>query len=157
MTRYLFALLCIVTLSFSQQHKHVSYEKAYPLLQQIDDKAILLGEGEKDVYVFIDPLCRYSRKFLKNVLSHEMMLKKYRYHLFMYEIPRLHSQALIYAIYHQKKKRQSLIYVMVENGNLKTEESRYPEETETVQAIADVARQLGVFKRPFIIVSQKRE
>lgn len=158
MKHLLFTFIILVTLSFADaSHSSLPYNEAYPILQKIDDQAIILGEGKQDIYVFIDPLCRNSRKFMQVVLSHEMMLKKYRYHLFMYEIKRLHSQSTIYAIYHQKKKLKHLISVMLEKKKLETKTPPDDKEIKLVNDIAQVAKELGVFKRPYLVISEKRE
>jgi len=40
-----------------KEHKHLSYDVSASLLQRIHNDAIILGSGEKMLYVFIDPLC----------------------------------------------------------------------------------------------------
>ena len=153
----LFLVLCTL-LSAETKHKHLEYSQISSLVKSVDDKAIVLGNGNKDVYVFIDPLCRYSRKFIKTVSTHKVMLHKYRYHLFLYEIPRLHSQQTIYAIYHDKKPLNALLDVMLENEQpVSSKMEDLENERKIVSDIEKVAKELDVFKRPYIIVSQESE
>ena len=78
------SLSLIVTVSFANdqnEHQNLSYEALVSLLQTIHNDAIVLGNGGKTVYVFIDPLCPHSRKFITMVSKNPTMLSKYQYHL----------------------------------------------------------------------------
>lgn len=108
-----------------------------------------MGKGERDVYVFIDPLCRYSRKFMKLSANNDALLQKYRFHLFLYEIPRLHSHKVINAIYASKEPLKRLKEVMLQDKKFTSEK-----EDKRVEKIDKAAKKIGVFKRPFIIVSE---
>ena len=132
------------------EYTPIPYKELYPLLKSIDKEAILMGSGKRDVYVFIDPLCRYSKKFMKLTVSNPQILHKYRFHLFLYEIPRLHSLETINAVYGAKDRLQTLKEVMLKNRVLRSEQN-----LSVSQEIANVAQRIGVFKRPFIIVSHK--
>ncbi len=133
----------------ANERKGVDYADSYGLVHFIDKHAIIMGSGKKNVYVFIDPLCRYSRKFMKLSANNESLLKKYRFHLFLYEIPRLHSSKVINAIYSSKEPLQLLKEVMLKNKKIGSNK-----ELDEVRQISKVATKIGVFKRPFIIVSQ---
>jgi len=156
-TFVLFLLFC--TLLFAEAtHEQLPYYKISSIIKSVDNKAIILGNGKKEIYVFIDPLCRYSRKFIKTVSTHKSMLHKYRYHLFLYEIPRLHSKEIIYAIYHDKERLQRLLDVMLHNKEVALpNKALLPDEKKIVTDIAKIAKELDVFKRPYIIVSQESE
>jgi len=159
MKRYLILFLTLSTFLFAEaKHNHLAYDGVSSLIKSIDDKAIVLGNGQKDVYAFIDPMCRYSRKFIKTLSSNKSMLDKYRYHLFLYEIPRLHSQKVIYAIYQKKNRVQILLDVMLHDKHVvPLNNTPLVEEKRVVSDIAKVAKELDVFKRPYIIVSQESE
>lgn len=151
-------LLFSTLLLADAKHSQLAYSKVSSLIKSVDQKAIVLGKGQKNVYVFIDPLCRYSRKFIKTVSSNKSMLNKYQYHLFLYEIPRLHSKKVIYSIYHNKNQLQALLHVMLENKQaVLLQNASLKDEKETVSDIEKVAQALDVFKRPYIIVSQESE
>ena len=158
MKRYIFILLAFINfLQASSTNTKLQYNKLIPLVKSIDNKAIIIGNGDVDVYVFIDPICKYSRKFLKTVTSNEMMLKKYKYHLFMYEIPRLNSIKTIYYIYDQKDKTKSLLDVMLNDKNIILKDEKFIKHKDIVEDISKVAKQIGVFKRPYIIISKNKK
>lgn len=133
-----------------KEHKHLPYETTASLLQSIHSDAIVLGSGAKHVYVFIDPLCPHSRKFMKMVSTNPKMLSKYQYHLFLYTIPRLNSTEVISAVYLSKNPIKTLLEIMVE------EKVQYDIGNEMTQAKVDkitfVAKEIGVYKRPFIFI-----
>jgi len=144
------------TLNAQEGSNSLSFKETYKLLQTVDDKAIVMGSGQKDVFVFIDPQCRFSRKFIQTVTTNSFMLKKYKYHLFLYEIPRLHSKNIIYHIYHKKRKLDALLKIMRDEITPEIKNINYTKEKHLVDSIAKVAQTLHVKKRPHIIISQKR-
>ena len=133
-----------------KEHKHLSYELSVPLLKSIDKDAITLGSGKKIIYVFIDPLCKHSRKFITMVSKNPKMLSKYQYHLFLYSIPRMESTDVVSAVYMSPNPVETLLEIMVENwvdyenGNEMTK-SR-------VDGIDGVAKEIDVYKRPYIFI-----
>ena len=144
-------LMCTVLFSNEhKEHKHLSYDASMTLLQSIHDDAIILGSGKKHVYVFIDPLCPHSRKFIKMVSENPMMLSKYQYHLFLYSIPRMKSTDVVSAIYMSENPLETLLEIMVEEdvhydkGNLVTKEK--------INRITEVAEEMDVYKRPYIFI-----
>ncbi len=160
MKRYIFILIVLFNLlQASSVNQKLPYNTLISLVKSIDNQVITIGNGDVDVYAFIDPLCKYSRKFLKTVTSNEMMLKKYKYHLFMYEIPRLNSQNIIYSIYAQKDKKTSLLDVMLHGKKLDIQDKDFDfkKQKDIVDKISKVAKQIGVFKRPYIIISKKKK
>lgn len=132
--------------------KTVPYETNIRSVQSIQQNAILYGTGNKDVYVFIDPWCRYSRKFISMVSSNPVMLSKYRYHLFLYEIPRLHSQNAIAAVYRAEKPLKTLLRIMIDDNNITAPLTPLVEAK--ISAIKAVAQQINVNKRPFLIIEK---
>jgi hypothetical protein len=154
----LFFLMVLIPLLLNadglQAHKRLSYERTMPLLESIKKDAIVLGEGKTEVFVFVDPLCPYSRKFMTMVTRNEKMLKKYRYYVFLYSIPRLHSEAMVSTIYASKKPGELLVRVMVDKAHVDAgmvEASR-----QKVEDIAAVAREIDVYKRPYLIVAKQK-
>jgi len=154
MKRFVLALLLIVTVvqaDPANAHTRLPYKTAMALLEGISQDAIVLGTGRTDVYVFVDPLCPHSRKFITMVSQNGQMLSKYRYHVYLYSIPRLRSQTTVAAIFASAQPEKSLLQVMVGH------EGRTAEPTETtqkrVEAIAEVARKMDVYKRPYLIVA----
>ena len=133
-----------------KEHKHLPYKVSASLLQSIDSDAILLGSGEKVLYVFIDPLCPHSRKFISMVYKNPIMLSKYQYHFFLYSIPRLKSTDVVSAIYLSNNPIETLLKVMIdekilyEKGNALTKAK--------VNRIRTVAQEIDVYKRPYIFI-----
>ena len=132
------------------EHKNLPYDVSASLLQSIDNDALILGNGKKLLYVFIDPLCEYSRKFIKMVSKNPKMLSKYQYHLFLYSIPRLKSTDVVSAVYMSSNPKETLLQVMIE------EKVSYDKGNEMTQArvnrIATVAEEIDVYKRPYIFI-----
>ena len=121
-------------------------------MQGIRGEAIVLGGGKTDVYVFVDPLCPHSRKFMTMVSRSEKMLAKYKYYIFLYSIPRLKSETAVAAIYASEKPADELLKVMV-GGQTPPSRMAGGQAGRTVADIAAVARELDVYKRPYLIVA----
>ena len=136
-------------------HRMLPYEKSMALLQGIRGEAIVLGGGKTEVYVFVDPLCPHSRKFMTMVSRSEQMLAKYKYYIFLYSIPRLRSEKVVSAIYASPKPSDVLLKVMVDKAPPPIDAGGGQAER-TVADIAAVARELDVYKRPYVIVAGQR-
>jgi len=147
------SLSLIVTVLFSNEqneHKPLSYDASVSLLHSIHNDALVLGNGEKDVYVFIDPLCPHSRKFITMVSQNPTMLSKYQYHLFLYSIPRMKSTDVVSEIYRSEDPIKTLLETMVEG---KVHDAKGDEMTKSkVNRIAAVAQEMDVNKRPYIFI-----
>lgn len=133
-----------------KEHKHLSYDVSVSLLTSIHNDAIILGSGKKLLYVFIDPLCPHSRKFLTMVSKNPKMLSKYQYHLFLYSIPRMKSTDVVSAVYMSSNPVDTLVQIMVEN------KVRYDKGNKMTKArinrIATVGQEINVYKRPYIFI-----
>lgn len=132
---------------------HLSvYANQLESLQSIEDKALVYGSGEKKVYLFIDPWCKYSRKFVTLVSNNPQMLSKYKYYIYLYAIPRLHSTKAIAAVYQSKDPLKTLLDIMLHDDH---QTALLTEATENkIDSIADVAQSLDIHKRPFIIIEK---
>jgi hypothetical protein len=133
-----------------KEHKHLSYDVSVSLLSSIHNDAIILGSGKKLLYVFIDPLCPHSRKFIAMITKNPKMLSKYQYHLFLYSIPRMKSEDVVSAVYMSSNPEETLLQIMVKDkviydkGNDMTKAR--------VDRIAKVAQEIDVYKRPYIFI-----
>ena len=149
-------LLMIMTFSLqansTSSSQKLSYEQSENLLQSIEKEAIYYGSGEKLVYVFLDPLCKFSRKFITTVANNPKMLLKYRYCIYLYSIPRLHSQSVVSAIYMSQDRVKTLLDIML----YKHSHSAFADSNtySIVENIESVAKQIGVNKRPFLVVAK---
>lgn len=154
-------LLLLVGIIYANETAHKKKHNVLPLslslpyLQTIKADAIVLGEGSVDVYVFIDPYCPYSQNFVDLITSSKKMMQKYKYYLFLYSIKRLHSEAVVSTIYHSNNSLDLLKKVMV-NGK-KIDVIQYDETKDKVDKIAKVAKTIGVYKRPYLIMSNSKK
>jgi len=133
-----------------KEHKNLPYDESVSLLQSIDHYALILGSGKKVLYVFIDPLCPHSRKFITMVSKNPKMLSKYQYHLLLYSIPRMKSTDVVSAVYMSANPIETLLKIMVEDKIV------YHKSNEMTKArsnsIATVAQEIDVYKRPYIFI-----
>lgn len=158
MKTILFTLVIVSTLlSANEQteHKYLPYDQSLAIFKTIHNDAIVFGSGKKLVYVFVDPLCPHSRKFMTLISKNPMMTSKYQYHIFLYSIPRLKSKDVISAIYMSKAPLESLLEIMLED---KVRHEKGDKKTETkINRIETAAIEMDVHKRPYIFVELKHE
>lgn len=127
------------------------------LLDSITKDAIKIGTGKNfTAYVFLDPLCQYSRKFLTKITTDKELQKKKTYYVFLYRLPIFESDKLIDYIYQSKDNLKTIKEVMVEKkpvnlDNFKLDLSTYFK----VQAVAKVGKKIGVTRRPYVIGYKK--
>lgn len=155
MKMIILTILLMGSVSFAgeqKRHTLLSYDTSVTLLQRIQDDAIILGSGGKLVYLFVDPLCPHSRKFMTMVSKNRTMLSKYRYAIFLYSIPRLKSTDVVSAVYMSPKPLETLLHIMVEDKVRSTKGNRETEEK--VARIAEVADEMDVYKRPYVFIKQ---
>jgi hypothetical protein len=153
LTKIILILYLITTISFADKQEestHPSYDLSLSLLQTIDNDAIIFGNGKKSIYVFLDPLCPHSRKFMTLVSKNTKMTSKYQYHIFLYSIPRLKSTNVVSAIYISADPVKTLFQTMVD------EKVFYDKGNEITKAkvnrIDKVAKEMNVHKRPYIFI-----
>lgn len=153
MKKIILTLYFIGTITFANAEKdhHIpSYDLSHSLMQTIQDDAIIYGDGKKIIYVFIDPLCPYSRKFVTMVSKNPKMIEKYQYHLFLYSVPRLKSTDVVSAIYRSKTPMETLLDIMVED---KVQHDKNDPVTKArVDRIEKVGKELHILKRPYIFI-----
>ncbi|MFT7859509.1 MAG: hypothetical protein ABXS93_01095 [Sulfurimonas sp.] len=158
MTKLLLLIfVSVFTLQLSaEDHKKVMnerYNDTIGVLKEIEPLGIVYGFGERKVYLFVDPLCRYSRKFISLVTTNQKMLKKYSYIIFLYSIPRLHSTKVVAGIYSANKPLDTLLDVML--NNKKTSAFLNNETVKKIEEIEYAAQFIGVDKRPYIFIEKK--
>jgi len=154
MIKAIISTLCLLsTVLFAnaqKEHKNLPYDVSVSLLKSIHDDAIILGSGKKLLYVFLDPLCPHSRKFIKMVSKNPKMLSKYQYCLFLYSIPRMKSSDVVSAVYMSSDIKKTLLQIMVEE---KLSHHKGNEMTKAkVHRIDAVAKEMDVYKRPYIVI-----
>ncbi|MGB6019620.1 MAG: hypothetical protein WBF77_08480 [Sulfurimonadaceae bacterium] len=136
-------------------HKKLPLSESLPLLKTIESSALRMGNGPDKVHVFVDPMCPHSRNFVEMISESEKMRSRYSYYFYLYTLPRLHSETVVAAIYNAKDPTESLLDVMVKHKKVTSTEVKNNTVTTKVNAIADVAKQIDVYKRPYIIMVKK--
>lgn len=135
-----------------QGHKHLPYDTSVQLLKSIQNDAIILGNGKKQIFVFVDPLCPHSRKFITMISKSSKMLSKYRYYIYLYRIPRLKSTDVVSAIYMSQNPLETLLHIMVDH---KTDSTQGDESAlAKVSRIEAVAQEMDVYKRPYLFMTK---
>jgi protein-disulfide isomerase len=156
MKKTLLTLFIMSTLVWSSsiqgERKHLSNEETQSIFQTIKEDAIVYGSGKKEIYVFVDPLCKHSQKFLQMIAKKPKMTSKYKYHIFLYAIPRLKSDDVISAIYTSPTPIDTLLEVMVEKKVHK--ESGNSLSKAKVKRVDSAAKTINVHKRPYIFIKQ---
>jgi hypothetical protein len=133
----------------------LSPEDSLALLQTIKKDAIVFGDGEKEVHTFIDPLCSMSQLYLKFLFEKsDVMFKKYTIYLYLYELESKNSQQTINTILSSEYKNTMLKSIMLNKEEIILEDLN-DETAESVHKIAEVAKKIGVFKRPYIMINGK--
>ena len=135
-----------------KMHVKLPLSQSLPLLKTIETEALHLGSGPVKVHVFIDPLCPHSRNFVEMVAESEKMRARYSYNFYLYTLPRLHSEVMVATIFAAENPLQLLLKVMVEREEVDTIENNSAVVYQKIEAIEAVAKQLDVYKRPYMIM-----
>jgi hypothetical protein len=138
-------------------HKKVSLDISIPLLKSIESSAIRLGEGKTEVYVFLDPYCPHSQNFFEMINESKKMQKKYSYHIFLYELKRMKSHEIIRDIYANNNLLLQLQKLMVNKVNIPKTVKLNESIENKIETIEVIAKQLNVYKRPYLIMNKKRK
>lgn len=125
------------------------------LLQPIEQHAMIYGEGERKVYVFVDPKCPHSRDFMAMINENTKMRSIYRYYIFFYELKRFNSHDLIKTIYTSTAPLQRTLEVMVGGKEIPIDSRNELKIEAKIDDIARVADMIGVSKRPYLIITKE--
>jgi hypothetical protein len=152
-----FFIFLLTTLHILGHEQLTSPEETNELLEEIKDYAIILGEGEKEVHSFIDPKCSMSQRYLQYLFKREkQMFGRYKIYLYLYELKRKNSKNIIRNIFDSEYPNILLKAFMVSKlSGLEylEEELDDPDIDSQIEAIEEVAREIGVYKRPYIITN----
>lgn len=146
-------LLCIVTTQINASEYTNNQKLA--LLQPIEHHAMIYGDGDRKVYVFVDPKCPHSRDFITMINESSKMRSSYRYYIFFYELKRFHSHDLIAAIYASPSPLQRTLEVMVGDKEIPTDIRIDPKIDAKIDDIARVADTIDISKRPYLIIMKE--
>jgi len=139
----------------SHKKQLTSPKETIKLLETIKSEAIVFGNGKREIHSFIDPLCSMSRKYLKFLFKNQKrMFKKYRIHLYLYELKRKNSKNIIRNIYDSEEYAGLMLKeIMLNNAKIDSYEINDDFIEDKIEKIEEVAKKIGVFKRPFIIAN----
>lgn len=125
-------------------------------LKSIEKYAISVGHGPRLVYVFVDPMCKYSREFVQNIFEMKKLQETTTYKIFLSKLNKFDSQGLINFIMESDNKVAALKAVMVDNelghvyiGNVDKEPIEASEE------IDSICNCLHIKKRPFLVLASR--
>ncbi len=136
-------------------HKKLPLSQSLPFLKSIQDDAIRMGDGPVKVHVFVDPLCPHSRNFVEMIVESEKMRHKYSYYFYLYTLKRMHSEAMVFAIYHSKDPLASMKAMMVDHEENTPFKSKDENASTIISRIEKVAEKLDVYKRPYMVMVKK--
>lgn len=153
----LIPLIIFATLGWSgvpEKAQLLSPEETLVLLEDIKESAIVFGEGDKEIHTFIDPYCSMSQRYLRFIFERkEVMFKKYKIYLYLYELPRKRSKEAIRTILSSDYQQIMLKQIMLDHADVPPEDNG--DADDIMEEISDVAEQIGVFKRPYILINGK--
>lgn len=163
MKKVILILLLLNSFLFSNEesntmvHKKMPFAETLPYFESIKDLEITIGTGSDDIYVFVDPLCPHSRALISLIHDKEEMQKKYKYHIWLYRLPKFNSTPYIYTIYNKKSsERLDLLYDIMVNENktisLKVSNTEVIQNYKKIEAIATL---MDIYKRPYLFVNKK--
>ena len=126
-------------------------------LEAISKHAIKIGSGEDTVaYLFVDPLCSYSRELMKKIYDNKMLLLTNTYYVFLYRLPRLNSEKAMHYILEAKNQKEMLLDIMVYEDVIDIEDFTPKDSTIiALKNIANVAKTLDMTVRPYMISFDK--
>ena len=153
---FVFALTIIPLMAVEKSvHKKLPLSESLPILETIKGDALLMGTGERKVYLFVDPLCPHSQDFIELISSNEKLLLRNSYNIYLYTLKRLQSEKVVTAIYMSGDPLHSLIDVMIHKKKVTTEVKPNQDVLMKIAAIESVAQKLDVYKRPYLILTKK--
>lgn len=128
------------------------------LLEEISPYAITFGSGKKHIHIFIDPYCSVSRNYISFIYKkRERMFPKYKFHFYLYELRRKNSSKTIQTILSSENRNYMLKTIMIDREDIEINNCIDEDDYifEEIDEIAEVAKSIGVFKRPYILVNGK--
>ncbi len=144
-------LLCAVE---PQPKQLLSPQETIDLLETIKPYGIVFGNGQREVHIFIDPYCPVSQHYLSSIFTHqERQFRQNTYYFYLYALKHGESKVMIETILSSEHKKEMLKAVMVEQELIMEEENTTVEKA--INAIAKAAQQIGIYKRPYIIINGK--
>ena len=151
-----FFIVLLLMLSIADSFAaELSTKRMVSMIRPLEQYAMQYGDGDIKAYVFVDPKCPHSRDFISMIHDNEKMRGIYRYYIFFYELKRFNSHKLIGTIYSASSPLQKMLEVMVGGKELESLPSLSSQVEEEISDIDHVAAELGVNKRPYLIIAKE--
>lgn len=155
--KYIIIILFLLVTSLMGVEKEkqlVPPDVAMKLLDTIRENAIVLGHGKQEVHAFIDPLCMMSQIYLALIYKHNKnIFAKYTIYLYLHEIKSKNSKKFILNIMSAESSERMLRAIMLDKEEYDLKDIEDEESEKNLNKVADVARQIGVYKRPYIMIN----
>ncbi len=142
-----FAILLVLVLNLFAVHE---YQK---LVDSISKYAIRIGSGPTRIYTFVDPLCSKSQLFIDLISKRKDLQIKNSYYIFLYRLPKFHSDTYIQYIYQSADRLEALKDIMIYEDYDLLESFKVKKETlEITHNIAKTAKGLKMKRRPYLLI-----
>ncbi len=146
--KYLLFLLVACVLAVAEDT-----QKYDELLDQIEDQAIVIGEGDNRVYAFIDPMCPNSVNYFNVIYNGDHLRRLNTYYIFLYRMQKYKSDRLIEYIYDAADIKAMMKMVMIDGFKPKLDYFAASKEAQLrKKTISDIADQFGAKRRPYILL-----
>jgi len=154
--KFLYIILLLSFNIFASENIPVKQKPQY-MLESISKHAIRIGTGTlSNVYIFVDPMCKYSRRIMSRINENQMLQLKSSYYIFLYRLPKFDSDKLIQYIYQSSDQKSVIMDVMVDEEIIDLDDFKADKETlQALKNIAKVAKKLDMKLRPYIITFDK--
>ncbi len=140
------AIFVLLILSFNilATEKHTTSDEPSVFLKEISKYAIKMGNGdEKVVYMFVDPMCKYSKKIIKKVHENKMLQLINTYYIFLYRLEKFESDKLIYYIYQSDDPKSTFLDVMVDEDIIELDGFEATKNTKRdMKIVSDMAKKI---------------
>ncbi|QOY51172.1 hypothetical protein [Candidatus Sulfurimonas baltica] len=151
MKLFYIVLLCFNL--FANEHK-ADEKTSLSFLDSISKYEINIGSGsDSDIYVFVDPLCSLSQKYITKIYEDKSLQLQNTYHIFLLELTRFESIEFIQYIYQSENPKSTLLEIML-NNNTFIDFDEFEANEKTLQIIDDIskfAKSLNIKLRPYLI------
>jgi hypothetical protein len=154
---YFVLLLCLNVFSSDGTttiNNHNITGKEHILLDSISNYAVRIGTGTiNNIYVFVDPMCPHSRKFISKISKNKMIQLENSYYIFLYRLPKFESDELIQCIYQSSDVKSSLMDVMVNGKEINMDSTELGDnKLKAIKEISSVGKKLNIKIRPYLMI-----
>ena len=137
--------------------KSFTSSKEKKMLDSIAKHSVKIGNGtQKSVYIFVDPLCKFSRKLITNIIDNSLLQKENTYYILLHRLKKYDSDKLMAYILETDDKLSNLEEVMVYGEPFELDDfNPNPNTLKALKEIAQVGDSLDMKLRPYIISFEK--